>query len=63
MRAIIAVIVTLVATTPARAYTCEHVREWVRAYGLAQVLVMSKVYGVTAEQRRQAWACLRGTRR
>ena len=62
MRTIIAVALMLTATTPARTYTCEQVKDWVRIYGLPQVLVMAKVYGVTAEQRRQAWACLRSRR-
>ena len=62
MRIVIAIAAMLATTAPARAYTCEQVKEWVRVYGLPQVLVMAKVYGVTAEQRRQAWACLRSRR-
>jgi hypothetical protein len=59
MRAIFALLILLMAT-PANAYTCQDVRGWVAQYGIARVLMMAKLYGVTKEQIQQGRACFRG---
>ena len=53
------VLLVLLMTTPANAYTCQDVRGWVAQYGVTRVLVMAKLYGVNKEQMQQARACFR----
>lgn len=48
----------LFVTTPAQAYSCSDVRSWLAQYGAARLLIMAKLYGLSADQIRQAKACV-----
>lgn len=62
MRTIAAILMLLMLSGSAQAYTCAQVRLALLWYGRAGLERLAVQYGITPEQRRAALACLRGAK-
>jgi hypothetical protein len=58
MKTFILVFTLTLLVTPASAYTCQDVRQFVAENGLAQARAKARAAGMTDAQERQAAACL-----
>lgn len=61
-RCILALVVLCALPSSAQAYSCADVRAWLAGHSWAEAIVFAKRH-MTAEQRRQALACLRNAAR